>query len=219
MLTKIGLANRTSEDVTVFLTLGATPGCLQDVSKVPWIKNVLNSLQGSFILPQHSSIAAFAPKDMGFNGNLSFGTTPQNCPTPSFPKGVNLFEFIVNNAFQGANAQETVNISCVAGINAWIAAMLCEILEDHGGKGATLPWNAGPGYPDVGHFENGPFGTNTGRVGVFPVGCDDCTASVSPPQCANKLPYEKPQSEAICTVQRNASGSGGLVIVEYYGKL
>ena len=81
----------------------------------------------------------------------------------------------------------------------------------------TLPWNAGPLHPIVGHIRNGAIGTNTGRVGVFPVGCDDCTASVSPPVCVDPPAYETPQTNAICTVQRNAVGNGGLIIVEYLG--
>lgn len=214
-ITRITLTNKTDEDVLVFLTLGSTPGCLADISKVPWVQTVINSGQGSFILPKKKAVKAFAPEKMGFNGNFSFKSTPQNCPLPLFPNGVNLFEFIINNAFQGDKAQETVNISCVAGVNARIGAMFAQIMDDL----KTLPWNAGPLHPNIGFIENGPIGTNTGRVGVFPVGCDDCTASVSPPSCPNPPTYETPQSEAICTVQRNAAGSGGLVIVEYHGKL
>ncbi|NDQ58579.1 MAG: hypothetical protein GZ088_16045 [Acidipila sp.] len=218
MKTEITLRNKSSRDVTVYLTLGATPGCLQDVSKVPWIDMVLSSLRGYFVLPAKKAVVAYAPDGMGFNGNFCFGGPPINCPTPQFHNGVNLVEWIINNAFQAGNPQETVNISCVAGVNAKVCVLLAEIAAKHG-QVPPNPWNAGPSHPNVGEFENGPIGTNTGRVGVFPVGCDDCTASVSPPACTNSPTYERPQSNAICTVQRDADANGGLIIVEYYGIL
>jgi hypothetical protein len=170
------------------------------------VTSILSPLVGSFLLKSGEKTLAYAPEKLGFNGNLAFGTQPQNCPTPSYPNGVNLFEFILNNAFQSGQPQETVDISCVAGVNARIRA-------DVGGD----EWNAGPTFPRVLAIENGAIGTNTGRVGVYPVGCDTCISSTNPPSCPNPPPYETPQAEAICNVQRTAKHHGGIVLVTYLG--
>jgi hypothetical protein len=211
MDTKLVIKNSSNKEVEVWVTLGATPGCLQDVSKIPFITKVLSNLVGSFKLGSRKSTMEYSPANLGFNGNLSFNSQPQNCPSSpggSYPNGVNLFEFILNNEFQSGAPQETVDISCVAGVN-------CAIRADLGGD----EWNAGPTMPRVLTIENGPIGTNTGRVGVFPVGCDDCTASVSPPSCPNPPSYETPQANAICNVQRVAKHHGGIVEVIYLGAL
>ena len=209
MKTRIVIANelRRQDDVIVWVTLGATPGCLQDVSKIPFITHKLNNLVGYFVLAGRHSTLPYAP-DEGFNANISFNTQPLNCPTLAFPNGVNLFEFIINNAFQGKDAQETADISCVAGANA-------EIIVDFGGPA----WNAGPTQLDIKHIVNGAIGMNTGAVGVYPVGCDKCTKIVNPPKCPNPLKHSKPQAEAICNVQRPADYSGGIVTVRYGGPL
>lgn len=208
-MTKLKIRNASKKNaVTVWITLGATPGCLQDITKIPFVTNFQGTMVGSFVLPPNASTPEYAPDKMGFNANISFNAQPQNCPDGLFPHGVNLFEFIINNAFQGAAAQETVDISCVAGINCAIGALL---------GGPT--WNAGPTQPRVTRIENGKHGTNTGRVGVYPVGCDDCTASVSPPVCPHPLKKERPQVAAICNVQRPASKNGGLIEVCFLGSL
>jgi hypothetical protein len=206
MNTQLQICNGTRRPVLVFITLGATPGCIQDVSKIPFVTKVLSPLVGSFVMKPKEILKAFAPGNLGFNGNLSFGTQPLNCPVPAFPRGVNLFEFILNNSFQPGNPQETVDISCVAGVNCLIKAEL-----------SGPAWNASPLHPNVLVISNGKMGTNTGRVGVFPYGCDNCTASVSPPDCPGHAPYENPQANPICNVQRAASSNGGLVRVTFLG--
>lgn len=208
METQLTISSIAKKEVEVFVTLGAAPGCLADVSKIPFVTKKISALMGSFILKPRSRTQAYAPRRLGFCANLSFGTPPLNCPTPEFPNGVNLFEFILNNAFQGANAQETIDISCVAGVNCHIGAHL-------GGK----TWNAGPTKPAVTNIENGPIGTNSGRVGVYPVGCDVCTGSEDPPECPNGLSPETPQAAAICNVQRAATNNGGIVEVRFVGML
>ena len=208
-MTQVKVRNASKKlPLSVWVTLGATPGCLQDVGKIPWIERQIAPLMGCFVLRPGATTAPFAPKDLGFNANFSFNTPPLNCPTSGFPNGVNLFEFIVNNAFQGKNAQETVDISCVAGVNCAIRATL---------NGPA--WNAGPAYADVKLIENGKIGTNSRRVGVYPVGCDTCTGRQHPPRCPKPLKPEKPQIEAICNVQRNAANGGGIIEVAYLGAL
>jgi hypothetical protein len=209
MKTELVIKNCSKQDVTVWITLGATPGCLQNVAKIPYVMNVLSALVGNFVLKAGKSTLAYAPDGgLGFNANLSFDTQPQNCPTVACPNGVNIFEFILNNQFQSGSPQETVDISCVAGVN-------CRIMAELGGD----EWNAGPTVPRIKRIENGPIGTNTGRIGVYPVGCDTCISSTNPPFCSNPPAYETPQAEAICNVQRPASHHGGIVEVEYLGKL
>ncbi len=58
---------------------------------------------------------------------------------------------------------------------------------------------------------------NTGNVGVFPYGCDNCTSSDSPPACVGRHP-EYANAEPICNVQRPAVGNdGGAVRVVFHG--
>ena len=215
--TALQLMNDTDQQVEVFITLGATPGCIQNVKDIPFVTNTLpgNNLQGSFILDKKGEaggcVSYTPPAGVGINGNFAFGTPPLNCPPQAFPNGVNLAEFILNNDFQGPGAQETIDISAVAGVNALIRFSMT-------GAGA---WNAGSSQPNVAEFENKGIGENSGQVGVFPYGCDNCTASVSPPICPNP-PIDAPnplipQKEAICNVQRDASSSGGTVTITFRG--
>ncbi|WAC27340.1 hypothetical protein [Ancylobacter sp. SL191] len=211
--TELIVTNATTESVTVWLTLGATAGCISNVSDVGWGITAEAPLQGYFTLQPGTanSVSYISPQGVGFNGNITFGTPPLNCATPSWPEGVNIAEFILNNAFQGSNAMETVDISAVAGVNAMIAFHL------HGGGS----WSASSAYPKVTSFSNSAIGDNVGRVGVYPYGCDDCTASVAPPACANPPKNAPnpivPQTDPICNVQRDASKSGGMVSITFLG--
>ena len=210
-MTKLLVRNGSDAEVVVYITLGATPGCCQDVSKLKLSddKKVtpLIPLQGYFTLQSHKLTEIEAPEGEGLNGNLAFGTQPLNCPTERFPHGVNLFEFIINNGFQ-ENGQETVDISCVCGANARVCVDL-----------TADDWTSNGGAIAVGDFENGPWDHNTGRVGVFPYSCDNCTASDNPPECVGQHP-EFANALPICNVQRPASGNqGAQVIVLYRGAL
>lgn len=204
--TRLRIVNQTNDSVVVWLTLGATPGCLQDISQIPYVTDSAAPLKGYFTLQAHDSTPDYAPVGMGFNGQLSFNTPALNCPTQQFPEGVNIFEFIINNSFQSGIPQNTVEISCVAGVNCLIQGVLS------GGSA----WNASSMYPNVDTIYNCGKFNNSGLVGVFPYGCDVCTASVAPPAC-DKNDRDK-QKYPICTVQRNAKGSGGgLIRVAYLG--
>ena len=211
MSTTLKLVNATPDDVEVFITLGAVAGCVPSVNDLPFVTNHINKLQGSFHLAGNKSISYAPPAGMGFNGNLAFGYAPSNCPTPQYPSGINLGEFILNNGFQGSGAQETIDIGAVAGVNALMRFDL-----EGGGS-----WNAGMTRPNVTSFANKAIGENTGLVGVFPYACDNCTASVAPPVCptrpAGAPNPPQPQSEPICNVQRDASQAGGTVILTFNG--
>jgi hypothetical protein len=203
------VANNSAEDIQVWITLGATPGCVQNVADLGFVTNIIDNLQGWFKIPALAYVSYTSPAGVGINGNVSFGTAPQNCPNGDWPNGVNVAEFILNNSFQGADAQETIDISAVPGENAYI-------LFSMSGGGA---WNAGPNHPNVTEFKNKGLNENVGQVGVFPYGCDDCTQSVSPPHCPppTTYPNRKCQSEAICNVQRDASTAGGAVTISFTG--
>lgn len=204
-MTQIEVVNNSKDDVTIYVTLGATQGCLQDVTKIPWgIKG--SGLNGSFLLKSGATAKAWAPDNMGWNGAFSFDSPPLNCPPKNYPNGINLFEFIINNGFQAGNPKETVDISCVDGVNALIGCNL-----SNGGQ-----WDAGPTQPDVTSFENDDIYKNTGNVGVYPFKCDGCTESISPPDCGDGKHAATPQSDAICNVQRTP-GTDGLIVVHFNG--
>jgi hypothetical protein len=208
--TTLKITNRSGAEVKVYLTLGAVAGCVADVSATGLVtkQGRLSALQGRFLLANGSTQAYTPPQEQGISGNFAFGTPPLNCPTAEYRNGVNLAEFMLNNAFQGGSAQETIDVSCVAGVNALIAFAMT--------GGGT--WNAGSSQPGVANFANKPLGHNTGLVGVYPYGCDGCTSRINPPVCKNAPPYnEAPQSEPICNVQRDASSSGGSVEVIFLG--
>lgn len=211
--TTLKITNRSGAEVKVYLTLGAVSGCVQDVNAIALVKTPVNPLQGWFPLANGVTQTYTPPQGLGISGNFAFGSPPLNCPTAEFRNGINLAEFMLNNAFQEGNPQETIDISCVAGVNALIAFAMT--------GGGT--WNAGPLRSGVANFANKPLGQNTGLVGVFPCGCDDCTSRKNPPQPScpqspNPPPkYEACQSEPICNVQRDASSSGGSVEVIFLG--
>jgi len=211
------VTNSNTADVTVFLTLGAVASCVASIDDIPPIMSPVlpiskvNNLQGSFILKSGASVSFIPAVGVGISGNLAFGTPPLNCAAPQFPSGVNVAEFTLNNAFQTGIPQESIDISAVAGVNAFLEFNMT-------GGGA---WNAGSTQPDVTSFENKKIGGNVGQVGVFPYACDVCTGSDKPPKCpappvgAPSPPV--PQTENICLVQRDASQAGGTVLVTFAG--
>jgi hypothetical protein len=205
--TTLKLTNGSGANVKVYLTLGAVKGCVQDVNAISFVTHP-HGLQGWFVLEKTASVTYTPPQGQGISGTFAFGSPPLNCPTTEFPNGTNLAEFTLNNGFQGPGAQETIDISCVAGANALIAFAMAD--------GGT--WNAGGTQPDVSRFANKPLGQNTGLVGVYPCGCDNCTSRNNPPQttCPAAPPppaYEECKAKPICNVQRDAGGSGGTVEV------
>lgn len=209
--TLLKIKNDSKDSVLVYVTLGSTPGCLQSVLDIPFIQDTVpgqKGQQGTLVLHAGDSTVSYAPESLGFNGVISFNSPPNNCPdTTQYPTGVNQFEFIINNAFQGQAAQETIDISCVHGTNCVIRTNLQSLNK----------WNAGPLDTNVQSFANTMNRNQVGLVGVFPYGCDTCTGSKNPPACII-LPQPK-QKHSICNVQRNALSSGGLVKVIYLGNI
>lgn len=206
--TRLVVYNDSRDTLLVYLTLGSVSGCVWDVREVEWIEDTVSGQlgkQGTFVLMPGDSTAAYGGGGLGFNGVLSFGYAPDNCASVSYTNGLNQFEFIVNNGFQEGEPQETVDISCVHGVN-------CVIRVNLGGA----EWNAGVLSP-IESFANTMNRNEIGIAGVYPYGCDVCVGSKNPPSCI-KLPQPS-QKQAICNVQRDASMSGGLVQVRYLGKV
>jgi hypothetical protein len=207
--TQLEVYNATATSVLTYLTLGATPGCVQDVAQVKVSHDIVITkeypLQGHFTLPANTTVSLVAPQGLGFNGNISFGTPPLNCPCPDWPEGVALAEFIINIAESQPTGQETVDISCVCGANAYLGF---DLTSDN--------WTSNGGAISVTRIRNSTRYDNTGRVGVFPYSCTDCTASVNPPSCVGEHP-EYANSAPICNVQRPASQPGGIVRVVFEG--
>jgi hypothetical protein len=206
--TVLTVTNNSSNSAQAYLTLGAVPGCVQDVRQVPWnitVTDTVRNLQGSFNLNAGQTVTYTPPAGMGISGNVSFGAPPMNCPPSNYPNGINLAEFILNNSFQGAGAQETIDNSCVDGVNASITFSMS------GGGG----WNAGATQPSVTTFMNQGRDSNVGLVGVFPWGCDNCTVRTNPPSCQSYT--GACQAQPICNVQRDASSAGGTVAISFGG--
>jgi hypothetical protein len=210
--TSLQIRNDYDSAVVVYVTLGAVSGCIQSVLDLPFGVDTVpgaKGLQGTFILQAHDSTAVFNSDSVGFNGVISFGYAPDNCPSPRYQLGLNQFEFMINNSFQEGNPQESINISAVHGVNCVIR---CNVETD-----SLEVFNAGPDYPVVQSFANTLNRSQVGLIGVYPYGCDVCTASVAPPNC---IPVPQPaQKKAICQVQRPAKkGNSGLITVIYLGQ-
>lgn len=207
--TTLILSNETEDSVQVWITLGLGDNhYIQNLMGVFGIKEKVS--QASIWLAPKQSIS-YTSKTRGISGNISFGTPPINCADSLYPNGINLFEFSLNNYLRPSDStqQETIDISCVSGVNSIIKCELIGIEENK--------WNAGVTEPNVKSFKNDSLYLNTGLVGVFPYGCDDCDSIANPPFCEGHKPYAVPQSQKICNVQRNARKSGGAVKVIFMG--
>ena len=213
-VTHLTVTNNSGAVVQVYLTLGPVGGCARNVTlnDVPFVTNRINQSQGWFNLASRDSVTYTAPPDTCLSGNFTFGGPPQNCPDRGqFPNGMNLAEFTLNNSPQGPNAQETVDISAVYGVNAHLQFQLS-------GGGA---WNDGAGQQTITGFENRALTDNIGLSGVFPYGCDDCTRRTAPTVTCpgpNVPPFpDMCDATHICNVQRDAAGAGGTVQVLFNG--
>lgn len=207
-ITQMLVTNQDTVPVTAWLTLGAA-------DTATWIQNVQglfgitdSGLVGSFILQPGDTLNYTAPSGKAIQGNFCFITQAYQCAFDSINTGSNIIEFCLNNSGTVNNAQETIEISCVPGVT-YIGAV------DFYGAGV---WTANyTGYDTIIHIENSVFGRNTGLPGVYPVGCDNCTAQTANAPACTIGKGESPQKYAICNVQRNASQSGGQVVFSYMG--
>lgn len=195
--------NSSSQDsVLTYLTLGADTNFITNVKGIFGIAD--SGLQGSFYMRKDSTYTYKYDKK-GLSGNICFGTTPINCPDSIWKTGVNLFEFTINNEGTITDAQETIDISNVAGENA-----LGKFLMKGGNS-----WIA-DGTP-VDSFYNNKLYSNLGQIGVYPFKCDACTGSVNPPVCTDTLKAEQPQVKPTCNVSRKAVNPSGNVTINFMG--
>lgn len=202
--TTLEIVNNSDYDsVLVWLTLGADTNYITDVNGIFGINQ--RGLKGSFWLKK-DSVYTYKYSDKPISGNICFDTIPLNCPSGSYTRGTNLFEFTLNNYGIVKDGQETIDISNVAGVNT-----LGEFKMTGGGK-----WYAG--NDNVDSFSNSYMYRNVGRYGVFPYMCDDCTESSNPPNCNSKYPKSKPQNNSICVVSRSSKQAGGTVLIRYLGQ-
>jgi len=220
--TTLTLANSSNNPLTIFMTLGGaapnTPcvagGCVQDVTQVfPGMQQAGGSLVGKIVLPAGQSVSYSG--GLTVQGNLSLGAVFQNCPRSGFPNGMNVGELTLNVPI-GPNTQypyqETVDVSCVAGVNADI-----NISMTNGSNQPDTTWsNSIAGA--VTSMENGPLNANLNKPGVFPPGCDDCAdrTAINPPPCFAGFPCD---AQHICNVQRPQSEEGGTVTITFKGSL
>jgi len=204
-LTEVLVVNSTDSSVVVYLTIGADTNYVTDVNGIFGITG--SGLKGFFILDAGDTISYTSPIGKGFSGNVAFNAYANNCGDSTlFPNGINMFEFSLNNNFL-KYAQETIDISCVSGVNSKIA---CTLTDNN--------WNAGD-TTGLLNFENSYLYDNVYRHGVFPYGCDSCTVIVNPGVCPNHKKFSQPQSKSICNIQRSASLSGGQIFIQYQGVL
>lgn len=204
-LTEVLVVNSTDSSVVVYLTIGADTNYVTDVNGIFGITG--SGLKGFFILDAGDTVSYTSPNGKGFSGNIAFDAYANNCADSTlFPNGINMFEFSLNNNFL-KYAQETIDISCVSGVNSKIA---CTLTDSN--------WNAGD-TTGLLNFENSYLYDNVFRHGVFPYGCDSCTVIVNPGVCPNHKKFSQPQSKSICNIQRSASLSGGQIIIQYQGVL
>lgn len=222
--TTLKVYNASNNPVTVWLTLngygGSNPGFYSNVSSIPFKPqttiNAVNPLQGSFTLGAGKMVSVTPPVGTGIAGNFSFGNAPNNCRTPADPNGQNLAEFTLDNntpAFSPAYTQEAIDISCVNGVNAKLQFDLTKT----SGAGS---WQTA-GQSNVTTFANTKFtpppSSNINLVGVFPVGCDNCTSQANPGCNPQWVPWNVGSTTALCNVQRPASQSGGTVMITFKG--
>jgi len=198
-ITLLRIKNSNPDTALVYLTLGGGAGWVSNVNGIFGIVST-NLLQGSFKLAPNDSLDYSTPDSLAIMGNISFAYAPVNCPV-----GITLYEFTLNNAGTVNMAQETIEISCVAGVSSLGRFTL------YGGG----TWEANQNYMNVTTIYNDSMGKNTGLVGVYPYGCTNCTNTAGMPTCITNP--ETPQTQNICNISRNANNSGGIVKIEFLG--
>lgn len=205
-VTKFRVRSNMKEKVLMAITVGSNPRCVERVVNLilpPDVVLAINGVkQGTVLIPPKRWIPIAASPGVGLNGNISFLHVPTQC-NPEYPIGTNLFEFNLNSGM------ETVDISCVGGLNT-----IMQVIFENGPI-----WNAGKTDRSVKGFTNKEKYLNRGIPGVFPYGCDLCTSSNNPPPCTKDDPRVRPQLEPICNVQRSEHIRGGTVSVVLQRKL
>ena len=195
--TTLAVYNGGKDSVQVYLTLGGgyDSTFIQDVNGIFGITD--SGLVGTFYLQPGDTV--FYQSSLKFSGNIGFGSQGVNCFSTTWPTGVNIFEFNLNEN------QESMDISAMGGVNS--------IMTVHNIGGPA--WAASPEYPDVRTYYNDTMWKNTNLVGVYPYGCTGCTDTIGKQAC--ETPNEIPSSGHICNPTRAAGVRGGLVLLTFKG--
>jgi hypothetical protein len=200
--TEFIIINDYKEEVTVYLTLEVSESYVSDINHVPFIKRRINPFQGAFQLAPQKFVYFRSPKGMIFGGKVTFETLPINQPTPSFPDGVNVAEFVVNNHLDYPKTYESVKINNENGINA-----LMKFTFNGGGSwterlienGQTLSFEA-------------TMKETLNHLGTHSISFDSLT--FDPDQSFARGPLK---SEKSVIAKRPASQAGGIVALTYLG--
>jgi hypothetical protein len=187
-----------TDTVLVYLTLNSTSKFVNNVNGIFGITST-DTLQGNFYLDPLKTVSYTSTKPL--SGNVSFHQPPTNCPYI----GTTLYEFTLNNAGTVSKAQETVDISCVAGVSSRGQILLT--------KGAE--WTDNVDKTPIKTIENLSLYHNTGISGVFPFGCTNCINTKGTPKCKATPTFATPNTKNLCNVQRSADSSGGIVRITY----
>lgn len=199
--TQIVVKNTNDTDtVLVYLTLGKKTGFKANVNGIFGIKNDINHLQGSFYLAPKDSVVYADPKGVPIQGNISFLVAPDNCVP------VTLYEFCLNNEGTILNAQETVDISCMSGVNTYGS------IDIIGGGNFTDNYK----NSNVRSIKNQNIYKNNNISGVYPFGCPYCVNNKDMPSCITNPSI--PNEHNICQIQRNSKSNGGIIRINYIGK-
>jgi hypothetical protein len=195
-LTEMQIVNETKDSALVYITLGGgfDSTFIQNINGI--FGCTQTGLVGSFWL--HSKDTLSYTPTLSFSGNISFGSRPLNCPTNTWETGVNIFEFNLNEP------QESIDISCVAGVN---CILRCELI---GGANWVADTCANPRV-----LQNDDMYKNSRSVGVYPYGCTDCIDTLGRQDC--QQPTEIPNKYKICNPTRAKGEKGGVVRVVFKG--
>lgn len=118
--TEFIIINDWKEEVTVFITLDVSESYVAEVSQIPFVKKRINMYQGSFQIAPQKFVIYKSPSEMIFGGKISFNSLPLNRPIPSFPTGINVAGFTINNHRDLPKTYESISINNSCGANAKI---------------------------------------------------------------------------------------------------
>jgi hypothetical protein len=237
--TTLTVRNWSNQPIVLYMQLQPIGGCsaATDVQAVfPAMTYVSsgNTTLGYMTLPANGTpgYSVTSSYTGPLSANFSQGFYNLLCGTNVYPQGINLAECTLNNSCQGTNAQETLDISLVNGLNAkfrWTISggqSLFNTVVD------TRP--VPPIIKYVKQFENkATLGQNFNIAGVFPYGCTNCTNNAGAQACPpggfppppatswQNPPYPygscNPSWFIGCNLSRNASCNGGSVICTFLG--
>uniref|UniRef100_UPI0040480C25 hypothetical protein n=1 Tax=Roseivirga sp. TaxID=1964215 RepID=UPI0040480C25 len=202
--TEFIIINDWKEEVTVYLTLEVSEGYVADVSQIPFVKKGINMYQGAFLLSPQKFVLYKSPKGMVFGGKVSFNSLPLNRPTPSFPAGINIAEFTVNNHLDLPKTYEKISINNTTGANAYM-----KFTVNGGGQ-----WAQQTSSSRMDNSENIFRAKSNKDISTFSMSYDNAAMNSSSTSQSLNI-TESRQKE--CIAKRPATSAGGIVALTYLG--